>query len=321
MLTDLGIANYQSHRSLRIRLGKLTVITGATGSGKSAVIRAIKMLAFNAKGTSYISQGAKSCRVSLTDDLIELDGMGDTPLTIIIERSRSRGKDRYALELPGDGGLSEFTKLGGNVPGDVSTALRLNELNFSGQFDSPYLLGKSAGDVARTLGELTNVTLLFKAAQEAARRRARLADRKREAERTIDNLKEKQKQFGGLAGRQAAIEEAEDALIHMQSGQEKLDLLQSTLAWLDRAQQDHRARQGAVHDIPDLTPVEESWSRLSHLRAMLSEVEEAQQAGRAQQDAVQYWSAKAAETDSQARELLVAAGRCPLCGSTITEET
>ena len=50
MLTTLAIANYRSLRKLIIPLGQLTVITGANGSGKSSVYRALRLLAETAKG-------------------------------------------------------------------------------------------------------------------------------------------------------------------------------------------------------------------------------------------------------------------------------
>lgn len=57
MLTSVEIENFQSVRRARLELGRFTVVTGATGSGKSAVLRAIRLLAFNARGTSYIMRG------------------------------------------------------------------------------------------------------------------------------------------------------------------------------------------------------------------------------------------------------------------------
>ena len=45
MLTALCIANYRSLRDLRMPLGRLTLITGANGSGKSSIYRALRLLA------------------------------------------------------------------------------------------------------------------------------------------------------------------------------------------------------------------------------------------------------------------------------------
>ncbi|MFS0753879.1 AAA family ATPase [Noviherbaspirillum sp. 1P10PC] len=50
MLTTLAIANYRSIRKLIIPLSQLNIVTGANGSGKSSLYRALRLLAFTAQG-------------------------------------------------------------------------------------------------------------------------------------------------------------------------------------------------------------------------------------------------------------------------------
>jgi len=50
MLTTLAVANYRSLRDLAVPLQQLNVITGANGSGKSSVYRALRLLADTAQG-------------------------------------------------------------------------------------------------------------------------------------------------------------------------------------------------------------------------------------------------------------------------------
>lgn len=50
MLDTLAIANYRSLRSLVLPLGALTLVTGANGSGKSNLYRALRLLADTAQG-------------------------------------------------------------------------------------------------------------------------------------------------------------------------------------------------------------------------------------------------------------------------------
>ncbi len=45
MITTLAVENYRSLRNLCIPLGRLTVVTGANGSGKSSLYRAVRLLA------------------------------------------------------------------------------------------------------------------------------------------------------------------------------------------------------------------------------------------------------------------------------------
>src|SRR5688500_4386601 len=50
MLTTLAIANYRSLRELVLPMGRLNVVTGANGSGKSNLYRALRLLAQTAQG-------------------------------------------------------------------------------------------------------------------------------------------------------------------------------------------------------------------------------------------------------------------------------
>jgi len=50
MLTTLAIANYRSLREFIAPLGRLNIVTGANGSGKSSVYRALRLLAVTARG-------------------------------------------------------------------------------------------------------------------------------------------------------------------------------------------------------------------------------------------------------------------------------
>ncbi|HEY4091512.1 MAG TPA: AAA family ATPase [Luteibacter sp.] len=50
MLTTLAVANYRSLRSLVMPMGSLNLVTGANGSGKSSIYRALRLLAETAQG-------------------------------------------------------------------------------------------------------------------------------------------------------------------------------------------------------------------------------------------------------------------------------
>ncbi len=50
MMTRLAISGYRSLRDVRVTLGALNVVTGANGSGKSSLYRALKLLADIAQG-------------------------------------------------------------------------------------------------------------------------------------------------------------------------------------------------------------------------------------------------------------------------------
>jgi predicted ATPase len=45
VLTTLAVENYRSLRNLVVRLGRVNVVTGANGCGKSSLYRALRLLA------------------------------------------------------------------------------------------------------------------------------------------------------------------------------------------------------------------------------------------------------------------------------------
>lgn len=236
MIREIEVSNYQSLHDLNISLGRFTVITGRTGAGKSGLVRALKALVFNARGTSYITRGEKQCSVSMSGDE---DSGGNSLWRAVIQRG---SKDQYQLEtvLPpeqdAEGDFSQvkvFTKLAGKVPEAVSDTLRLGDINFASQFDKPYLLDSTGGDVARVLGKLTNVTVLFRAAQEANRRRLQVSGELKTRQADLASLAEQIQQYATLPAELAAVEDAEGRMAHLHllcGKQERLHQLTTAVA-------------------------------------------------------------------------------------------
>src|SRR5882757_8148317 len=65
MMTTLAISGYRSLRDIRVRLSGLTIVTGANGSGKSSLYRALKLLADIAQGRIIQSLAAEGLQSTL----------------------------------------------------------------------------------------------------------------------------------------------------------------------------------------------------------------------------------------------------------------
>ncbi len=59
MITRIAVAGYRSLRDVRIALGTINLITGANGSGKSSLYRALRLLADIAQGRIIQSLAAE----------------------------------------------------------------------------------------------------------------------------------------------------------------------------------------------------------------------------------------------------------------------
>lgn len=323
MIREVVIANYQSLRKVKLRLGQFTVITGPTGSGKSALVRAVQLLAFNAPGTDYVTHGEKTVMVTMLGDEIELDGRGDEPWLVSISRG---GKNAYHMSWPDDDrNRGDFiaTKLAGKVPDEVKAVLRLGEVNFAGQFDRPYLLDSTGSEVARVLGKLTNVTMLYRAAQEANRRRLASVSLLKTRQGDLAALAEAAKQYENLPRQGAAVAVAEEALARMQEAGRRRARLAS-LAEMRRLAADRLALASAVvPEPPSMASLEELAARRERLRLLTG-----------LRDSAALRAKAAAGTEVMVEAGLVAAqedldaytakwGVCPTCGQPVakTEHT
>jgi exonuclease SbcC len=311
MLTTLEITDFQSIHHLKLRLGRgLTVITGPTGSGKTAVIRALRLLAFNARGNAFIRHGQKLSKV----DLIWDDPSG--PCMAGIERG-ARGKDACRLAIPGQAGDKVFTKLGGKIPEEIIQALGLSDLNFAQQLDSPFLLTDTAGEVARRLGALTNVVLVFRAAQEADKRRLRLAGRLKDKEEELARLREEAQSYRGLLDRRRALETAEACHREYLEVQQRVIRFRELVGRLRAAEQ--ALASITLPEVPDVRGPEGIVQHAARLRYL---VEQVRQWAAGEQSWIVQAGALAQEQrklEEEYHQLLVQAGQCPTCGQQVAD--
>lgn len=304
MITDLAVQGYQSLRDLRVKLGKFTVVTGPSSSGKSSLIRAIRLAAFNASGTSYISEGAGNCRVMVNTD----EGWAAQ-----VVRSRTRGNDAYDLIAGED--KSHYTKLAGQVPEDVQRAMRLTTLNYADQFDAPFLLTAPGSEVARKLGQLTNVTMILGAAQEAGRRRKRIDAELKATKEQVAWCAVQVERFKGLATRRAAMDAAESALATALQTEAQHKRLASLMAQYQQAQA--KVESIVLPPVVEVTAVAAAWDRWLKLRNLIQLYQQAQANTAMAQRSVREAEAANAAIQGQLRDALVAAGTCPVCGQSI----
>jgi exonuclease SbcC len=162
-LLTLQIENFQSHEKTIVKFapgGQLTVVTGCTDSGKTAIFRALRWLLYNQpQGTDFIRGGCTFVRVS---------GEFASGHTIIRERTAS--KNQYRIVAPGGASPVVLEGFGNSVPAEVQeiTGVRTVtigdmdfNLNMAEQLDGPFL-GKSisSGTRAKVIGKLAGTEVL-----------------------------------------------------------------------------------------------------------------------------------------------------------------
>lgn len=311
MIERIEVRNFQSLYDVEVDLAKFTVIVGASSSGKSAFMRALRTLASNSRGTGFISHGQGQASITARGQ----------DWVVTLDRGAVNG---YKVSTPG--GDEVFTKLGGAVPGRVSEVLGVgpvtdgSSLNFADQFDRPYLVAESGQTVARVLGELTNVSRIFEAVREANRRRIGVSGLLKTRKEDVAELLEQAQQYRGLADRQKALELASDALGAARGVASRVEELERSIgAW--EAAEVSLSRTGDVPDVPDLGPVLEARDKLvavqGAVRGWISGQGAAEEADLRYRESVE----EEVRLKEQIHEVLVAAGQCPMCGQGIERES
>lgn len=308
MIDRIVAHNFQSLKSVDITLGKLTVVVGPSSSGKSALMRALRALASNVRGSSFITQGAKKASISAQT----ANGV------ITLERSEAGGT--YKLSL--NGADKVYTKLGGAVPEDITRALNLqpittesSSINFAGQFDRPYLLDDSGATVARVLGELTNVSTIFAAVREANRRRSAASSTLKTRKSDFDALKDQAVKFKDLPAQQQAIKAAEEAYKRAVDVDGRLVRLQQMIATVEIAQT--LLSDAVIPDVPNIEDIDGMYGTMLYFRNLVIEWRHHEELHQKYREQIQQASDAEHSAQDQLHAKLVELGQCPTCGSEI----
>lgn len=163
MLERLTIHNFQIHRKLTIDFDPyITVLTAPSDTGKSAVLRSLRLVCFNLpSGTAFISHGEDQTKI-----VLKADGHK-------IVRTRSKSVNEYSL----DG--KEYKAFGqGNVPDEIEKLLNVGDINWQRQHDPPFWFSLTAGQVSKELNAIINLGLIDDALSSVASelRKARSAE-------------------------------------------------------------------------------------------------------------------------------------------------
>jgi DNA repair protein SbcC/Rad50 len=150
LIKELSIQNFQSHRDTILKFHPgFNSIVGSTDSGKSAIYRSIFWTRFN-KAVNFISFWNRKKDGSPIDPSSVTIRMEDGSIC----RERSQTLNGYRIN-----GQDPLEAIGrGEPPEQVSRLLNTSDINFFSQHNPPFLLTKSAGEVATILNDLIHLS-------------------------------------------------------------------------------------------------------------------------------------------------------------------
>ncbi len=147
MLEQLRLHNWQCHKDRIFRFGRITIIVGDNGAGKSSIVRALRWLAFNewdGEANAHVTEGKEESEVELVFD-------GGSKV------SRTKGPNHNSYLVNG----RERKAFGKQVPSDMH-ALAISPSSFQSQRDNPFWITLTGGQAAIALNEIFSLETIDK---------------------------------------------------------------------------------------------------------------------------------------------------------------
>jgi exonuclease SbcC len=140
MIKSISLQNFQSHKDNELVLhDNVNVVLGASDSGKSAILRAIRWVVFHKPaGDEMRSHWGGKTSVELTTD------------DCSVVKSKDKEQEYILDDL-------HFKAFGTEVPDEIAKALNMDTCNIQNQLDSPYLLSETPGAVASHFNKVAHL--------------------------------------------------------------------------------------------------------------------------------------------------------------------
>ena len=178
-IEQVRLKNFQRHTDLRLSLSPgVTAIIGASDTGKSAIVRAMRWLVEHKPITGLQTHGTEDTRV----------GIKTAAGTVI----RFKDKKEYGYSVNG----KKFLATASVQPVGVKQILGMEPINFQGQHDPVFLLSLTPGQMAKELNRIVNLGAIDVAISDV---NARISKAKVAAEVWESNIKDNQKIVDALA--------------------------------------------------------------------------------------------------------------------------
>lgn len=243
MIKEIHIHNFQSHKHSELELDAgVNVIVGASDSGKSAIIRALRWLIWNRPvGDSFISNWADGSFVNVVTD--EQD---------VIQRLKSPKGNQYRIND------KTFKAIGNDVPQPVQEILNMDETNLQQQLDSPFLLASTPGEVASYFNKVAHLTQIDDAVRRIQSQYRSISSQITADEVQIQSFESDLKRYQFIdkfEARLEILEEEEKKLVQLQTALRNLTTIINQLKGLwEEMEQDKEFLQleQKVEDLLDL---------------------------------------------------------------------
>lgn len=200
-LIELELSDFQAHTATKIAFSpSITTIVGPTDIGKSAILRALRVICLNdIPGTHFVRDGAKRMKIRLL-------GIHKKERHEVV-RTKNHDGATNTYELDG----KELKAFGQGVPADVDAFLCMGEINFQDQHDAPFWFKETAGEVSRRLNAVVDLSIIDSTLSNITGMVKAAATRKESAEERLEDAEFKLAQLNLQRPRIIAFEKLSEA--------------------------------------------------------------------------------------------------------------
>jgi hypothetical protein len=246
MIKFIELENFQSHKKTRIAFDPgVTVLTGSSNSGKTAVLRGLYWLVFNRP----LGTGALVSHWAHDDK-----GRIKSPMSVVlskngikIKRERTGDKNSYSTAFKiesGDIKRQTYEAFDKGVPEDITNVLRLTDVNIQMQFDPPFLLSLSPGDVAKYFNKIVRLDVIDSVLAKAESSRRASMSRIKDLEAEIVRIKKEKAEYDWLTDADKLISALDAADLEAEDIKKAVESLEDDIA-------DYRTARGELKSYPD----------------------------------------------------------------------
>lgn len=216
MISSLEIYNFQSIKYAKIDFGKMTVITGDSDVGKSAIIRALRALILNRVSAQYSHKGK-----------------GPIEITVVTDRGKvsiAREEGKSAVYYVNG---EKYSNIGRQVPKEVVDILAIREYQIDKditimpalmrQLDPQFLLQQGSAVISKTIGRISNISIVFAAIRKASADVVALQAETATEQTKLDIVKRDLDEFADLDARERVANALKVALENAKTSSLKLE--------------------------------------------------------------------------------------------------
>lgn len=290
MLTNLQIRNFRHNERVNVKLARITIFRGPSGSGKSSLIGALKWTVFNQpSGTDFIHWDHNFAAIRLGIDKKH-----------VIIRKRSKTENYYKLNG------CKYEAFGTGVPSPVTSVLNMSPLNFQRQHAGPFWFRETAGEVSRQLNAIVNLDLIDTTLANLGKEQRRVNYQVKDIQQRIEEAKQDKAQLRYIIDLDKQLTELENLQENYQVNMSEIE----TLADLIKQAKEYQiAANRFMPDIKPLMDMYEKWEgRNERCEALSSLLEHAQDCAGAMKEL----GGCIIEGGKKLKQIL--GKQCPLCG-------